>query len=320
MAAPDGTAADERSRRATAVGLFSSRRAGLGVTALPGVTWIALLLLAPLAFMTAVSFVTRDPLTYQIVWEPSLDNYRDLFVGGTNEFSLGPVGFRATAFEKALLLSYAIAAVSTALCLVLAFPLAYVMTRLDDRTFRTVIYLVLLPFFTMYLVRAYSWRLMFGQSGVLNQVAGVLGVGPVGLFGYGVPAIVVGLTHAYFPYMLITLYASLDGLDFSLVEAARDLGASRVDVVRDHVIPLTMPGIIGGSLFVFVPSVGAFITPRILGLGKVQMIGVLIERRAIGAASNAPAAGAASAVVVLTIVAALLVVFRYVDLDELGGA
>ncbi|PSQ19045.1 spermidine/putrescine ABC transporter permease [Halobacteriales archaeon QS_8_69_26] len=316
MAAPDR----DESLRATLVGALSSDRTGLGVTALPGAVWIALLLLAPLAFMTAVSFVTRDPLTYQIVWEPSLENYRDLFVGGTTEYSLGPVGFQATAFEQAMLLSYAIATVATVLCLVLAFPLAYAMTRLGDRAFKVTIYLVLLPFFTMYLVRAYSWRLMFGGSGVLNQALGAVGVGPVGLFEYGVPAIIVGLTHAYFPYMLITLYASLDGLDFSLVEAARDLGASRVDVVKDHIVPLALPGIIGGSLFVFVPSVGAFITPQILGLGTVQMIGILIERRAIGAASNAPAAGAASVIVVLTIVVALLVVFRYVDLDELGGA
>lgn len=300
--------------------MLSGRRAGLGVTALPGAVWIGLLLLAPLAFMTAVSFVSRDPLTYQIVWEPTAEGYRDLFVGGTNEYALGPVTYKATAFEKALLLSYGIAAVATALCLLLAFPLAYVMTKLDGWAFKATIYLVLLPFFTMYLVRAYSWRLIFGNSGVLNQTATALGFGQVGAFEYGVTAIVVGLTHAYFPYMLVTLFASLDGLDFSLVEAARDLGASRVDVLRDLIVPLTLPGIIGGSLFVFVPSVGAFITPHILGLGKVQMIGILIERRAIGAASNAPAAAAASAVVVLTIVVALLGVFRYVELDEMGGA
>jgi len=315
MAASDS----EETLRATAVRLLSGRRAGLGVTALPGAVWIGLLLLAPLAFMTAVSFVSRDPLTYQIVWEPTAGNYRDLFVGGTNEYALGPVTYRATPFETALLLSYGIATVATVLCLLLAFPLAYVMTRLGSRTFKVVIYLVLLPFFTMYLVRAYSWRLIFGNAGVLNQTAMALGFGRIGLFEYGVPAIVVGLTHAYFPYMLVTLFASLDGLDFSLVDAARDLGASRVDVVRDHIVPLTLPGIIGGSLFVFVPSVGAFITPQILGLGKVQMIGILIERRAIGAASNAPAAAAASAVVVLSVVVALLVVFRYVELDELGG-
>lgn len=315
MAAPDG---DETLRAALVRGL-SRRRTSLGVTAGPGAIWIVLLLIAPLAFMTAVSFASIDSVTFNIIWEPTVNNYRDLVVGGTSEYSIGPILYKATAFEKAVLLSYAIATVATVFCLVLAFPLAYVMARLEDRAFKIVIYLVLLPFFTMYLVRAYSWRLMFGQSGVLNQVFGAVGIGPIGAFEFGVPAVIVGLTHAYFPYMLITLYASLDGLDFSLIEAARDLGASRVDVIRDHIIPLTLPGIVGGSLFVFVPSVGAFITPQILGQGKVQMIGILIEQRAIGAATNAATASAASMAVVVSIVVALFLVFRYVSLDELGG-
>jgi len=313
MAAPDR---DENSRAAL-VRVLSRRRNSIGVTVGPGAIWIALLLVAPLAFMTAVSFATIE--NFQIVWDPTLDHYRQLVVGGTTEYSLGPVGFQATAFEQAVMLSYAIATVATVLCLVLAFPLAYVMARLDDRMFKIVIYLVLLPFFTMYLVRAYSWVLMFGQNGILNEVFGLLGIGPVGAFEYGILPVIVGLTHAYFPYMLVTLYASLDGLDFTLIEAARDLGASRIDVVRDHIIPLTLPGIVGGSLFVFVPSVGAFITPQILGVGKVQMIGILIENRAIGEATNPATASAASMVVVVSVVAALFLVFRYVSLDELGG-
>ena len=315
MAAPE----EDKSFRASLVRRLSGRWSALGVTAGPGVIWIIFLLVAPLAFMTAVSFASVDPITFQIVWELTLENYRTLFAGGTTEYGIGPVVFHATAFEKAVALSFAIAAVATALCLVLAFPLAYVMARLDDRRFKIVIYLVLLPFFTMYLVRAYSWQLMFGEEGVLNQLLGVFGLEPVGLFEYGVPAIIIGLTHAYFPYMLITLYASLDGLDFSLIEAARDLGASRVDVIRDHVVPLTLPGIVGGSLFVFVPSVGAFVTPQILGQGKVQMIGILIERRVVGEVTNPATASAASMVVVALIIAAMFLVFRYVSLDKLGG-
>ncbi len=313
MAAPDR---DETSR-ATIVRVLSRRRNTLGVTVGPGAVWIVLLLVAPLAFMSAVSFATIE--NFQIVWDPTLEHYYDLFAGGTTEYSLGPVGFTTTAFEEAIMLSYAIATVATVLCLVLAFPLAYVMARLNDRMFKIVIYLVLLPFFTMYLVRAYSWVLMFGQNGILNQVLGLLGFGRVGAFEYGLLPVIVGLTHAYFPYMLVTLYASLDGLDFTLIEAARDLGASRFEVVKDHIIPLTMPGIVGGSLFVFVPSVGAFVTPQILGVGKVQMIGILIENRAIGEATNPATASAASMVVVVSVVAALFLVFRYVSLDELGG-
>jgi spermidine/putrescine transport system permease protein len=119
--------------------------------------------------------------------------------------------------------------------------------------------------------------------------------------------------------MLLTLYASLDGLDFTIVEAARDLGASRVEVLRDHVIPLTLPGIIGGSLFVFVPSVGAFITPTFLAQGKLQMIGMLIESRVAGTYSIGYAS-AASMFVIVSIVGAMVLAFRYVSIEELGGA
>ncbi|MFB6242796.1 MAG: ABC transporter permease [Halobaculum sp.] len=281
------------------------------LTAGPSGVWLGLLLLLPLTFMITVSFMNVND-SYNIVWQPSLENYGQLFAGQ------GP--FWQTSFFESLLLSYAIAAVTTVLCLTMAFPLAYLLARKGGRLFKVVIFLVLLPFFTMYLVRAYSWLLMFGPSGVLNATLLQLGVigEPLGVLNFGVPAIIVGLTHAYFPYMLLSLYASLDGIDFSLVEAARDLGASRGEVLIDVILPLALPGIISGSLFVFVPSLGAFITPRFLGQGKVLMIGQLIEERinslyAIGYGS------AASMFIVVTIVVAFGVAFRYVSVDELGG-
>ena len=306
-----GTDRDETSRAAL-VRRLSTREGTLGVTVGPGLVWLLLLLLAPLTFMVTVSFMGISE-SYDIIWEPTLENYVGLFEGSG--------AFYQTPFFKALVLSYAIAAITTVLCLVLAFPLAYLLARRDNRTFKVIIFLVLLPFFTMYLVRAYSWFLMFGPSGVINSTLLSLGIvnEPVGVFDYGVPAIIVGLTHAYFPYMLLSLYASLDGLDFSLIEAARDLGASRVDALRDHIIPLTLPGIIGGSLFVFVPSVGAFITPRFLGLNKVQMIGQLIEARITGRYAIGYGS-AASMFIVVSIVVAFALAFQYMTLEDLGGA
>ena len=298
--------------RAEIVRRLGTREGTLGVTVGPSLVWLVLLLLAPLTFMVTVSFLSINE-TYEIVWRPTLENYLTLFSGDGAWYQ--------TPFFSALVLSYFIAAVTTGLCLVLAFPLAYLLARADGRTFKIVIFLVLLPFFTMYLVRAYSWFLMFGPSGVINRTLVTIGIvdQPLEVFDYGVPAIIIGLTHAYFPYMLLSLYASLDGLDFALVEAARDLGASRVDTLRDHIIPLTLPGIVGGSMFVFVPSVGAFITPRFLGLNKVQMIGQLIENRitvryAIGYGS------AASMFIVISIAAAFALAFRYMDIEDLGGA
>ena len=298
--------------RARVVQRLGTREGTLGVTIGPSLMWLLLLLLAPLTFMVTVSFVSINE-AYEIVWRPTLENYGTLFAGTGAWYQ--------TPFFGALMLSYFIAAVTTMLCLLLAFPLAYLLAQADGRTFKIVIFFVLLPFFTMYLVRAYSWFLMFGPSGVINRTLMTIGIvdQPLELFDYGVPAIIIGLTHAYFPYMLLSLYASLDGLDFALVEAARDLGASRLDTLRDHIIPLTLPGIIGGSMFVFVPSVGAFITPRFLGLNKVQMIGQLIESRITGRYAIGYGS-AASMFIVVSIAAAFALAFRYMDVEELGGA
>ena len=300
--------------RQRVVGAFSSELNRLGITAGPSVIWLLLLLLAPLTFMVAVSFVSVDTFTYEIIWDqPTVENYTELFSGGD--------AFWQTSFFRSLVLSYFIAAVTTVLCLVLAFPLAYLLARRGGTTFKVVIFLVLLPFFTMYLVRAYSWLLMFGPSGAINDTLVRLGIvgEPLSFFNYGVPAIIVGLTHAYFPYMLLSLYASLDGLDFSLVEAARDLGGSRYDALRDVILPLALPGIISGSLFVFVPSLGAFITPRFLGQGKVLMIGQLIEER-ISSMYAIDYGSAASMFIVASVVVAFALAFRYVSIEDLGGA
>lgn len=290
---------------------FATTRRRLGLTVGPSLVWLLLLLLAPLSFMVAVSFLKVND-AYQIVYEPTLANYANLFAGS------GP--FWQSSFFQSLVLSYELAFVTTIVCLVLAFPLAYLLARRGGRTFKVVIFLVLLPFFTMYLVRAYSWFLMFGSNGVINSTLMTLGIvsEPVELFGFGKFAIVVGLTHAYFPYMLLSLYASLDGLDFSLVEAARDLGASRVETLRDVIVPLVLPGIISGSLFVFVPALGAFITPRFLGQGKVLMIGQLIENR-IDSLYAINYGGAASMFIVVSIVVAFALAFRYVSIEDLGG-
>ncbi|MFC7081821.1 ABC transporter permease [Halorussus caseinilyticus] len=290
---------------------FSVQSRKLGLTLSPSIVWLLLLLLAPLTFMVTMSFMNVND-AYQIIWEPTLDNYGQLFAGD------GP--FWETSFFQSLLLSYEIALVTTILSLVLAFPLAYLLARRGGTTFKVVIFLVLLPFFTMYLVRAYSWFLMFGPSGAINSTLIKLGLvsEPVAAFNFGKTAIIVGLTHAYFPYMLLSLYASLDGLDFSLVEAARDLGASRAETLKDVILPLVMPGIISGSLFVFVPSLGAFITPRFLGQGRVLMIGQLIEER-INSLYAIDYGSAASMFIVVSIALAFAVAFRYVSIEDLGG-
>jgi len=293
------------------VKLFTTENSRIAITIGPGLVWLIGLLLAPLIFLVAVSFTTTSA-SYQIIWEPTLASYTDLLIRED-------MAFWETPFFRSVILSYYIGAMTTVMTIIAAFPVAYVLARLDGRKFRILIYFVLLPFFTVYIVRAYSWFLMFGRSGIINASLMRLGLTqePVEFFGYGVPAIIVALTHSFFPYMLLTLYASLDGLDFSLIEAARDLGAGRIGVVRDVIIPLTLPGLISGAVFVFVPAIGAFLTPVLLGQGKVLMVGQLIANRvqnlyAIGYGS------AAAMFLMVSIIIAFAVAFRYVRISEIG--
>ena len=278
----------------------------LAVTTGPSLLWLLLFLLAPVALMTALSFASVNSTTFQVVWEPTVQSYGALFESGT--------------FTSVVLLSFKIAAVTTIVTIAIAFPVAYALVTRLERSFGLVIFLVLLPFFTMYIVRAYSWLLLFGDGGILNTVFRRVGLiaQTTNMFGYGEAAVVVGLVHAYFPYMLLSLYASLDGVDFTLVEAARDLGASRAETFVDVIFPLVLPGIIAGSLFVFVPSLGAFITPRFLGQGKILMLGMYIEQR-VGSLYQVDYASAASMIIVLTILILFALSFRYIDVEDLGG-
>jgi spermidine/putrescine transport system permease protein len=296
----------DRETRERVLSRFRSEDRKLAITTGPSFLWLALFLLAPVALMTALSFARVNPTTFQVVWEPNLQSYRALFQGGT--------------FTSVVLLSFKIAVVTTVITLALAFPVAYALVTRLERSFGMVIFLVLLPFFTMYIVRAYSWLLLFGDGGILNTMLRRLGLisQATNLFGYGEAAVVVGLVHAYFPYMLLSLYASLDGVDFALVEAARDLGASRTETFLDVIFPLVLPGMIAGSLFVFVPSLGAFITPRFLGQGKILMLGMYIEQR-VGALYQVDYASAASMIIVLTILILFGLSFRYIDVEDLGG-
>jgi spermidine/putrescine transport system permease protein len=303
-----------RGLRKRIVRRFTDRDAKLGITLGPSAVWLLFFLTAPLLFTIVVSLMPTNE-SYQIVWsEPGLQNYEDLLGVGSQ------VPFWETTFVQSFVLSVEIAALTTIVCLLLAFPLAYVLVKLEGITFKLLLALVLLPFFTMYLVRAYSWLLLLGPNGVLNHTLTRLGVidGPLTFLNFGMSAVVVGLVHAFFPYMLLSLYASLDGVDFTLVEAARDLGASRLQVLKDVILPLTLPGIISGSLFVFVPSLGSFITPRFLGKGKIQMVAMLIEHR-INALYAIGYGSAAAMFVILSIAVAFVIAFRYVTIEDLSG-
>lgn len=286
------------------------KRAKLALMAGPGVSWLLALILAPTAFLVMVSFAEINS-SYDLVWSFSVSNYRDLFIGQSGPFN--------TPFIDSFLLSLGIAASTTIATVVLAYPVAYLLTRLSGRTFKIVLFAVLVPFFTIFIVRIYSWLALFGQSGLINSFLLATGVvsESVGLFEYGLAAVVISLTHAFFPYMLLTLYSSLEGIDYGVIEASRDLGATRIEIAKDVVIPLSAQGLITGCVFVFVPALGTFITPQFLARGQFTMIAEVLANR-INELYALNYAAAGSLFLIIPTLIAFAIVMRTTSLEAMG--
>ncbi len=281
----------------------------VGITIGPAGAWLAFFVLAPMIFLVVVSFTTTDA-SFNIIWEPTLVNYEDLlFRDGLSIWE--------TPFARSLLLSYMIAGVTTVTTLIVAFPVAYFLARRSGTFVKVMMFLLLVPFFSVYIVRMYAWLKIFGSGGAANNVlltAGLLQQ-PHPVFDYGIVPTIIALTHAFIPYMLLTLYASLDGVDFSLVEAARDLGASRVQAFREIVLPLISSGIVTGIVFVFVPALGAYLAPQFLAKGQFFMIGQMIVQR-VYVGYSIGYGSAMSVFIILAVIATLLLLYRVSGLDE----
>lgn len=228
----------------------------------PGLFWMGLLFFVPLCLVVVISFVGRG--TYGgIVWSFSLTNYLDL---------LHPL------YARILGQSIFLAGVTTLLCLIMGFPLAYYIARAAPNRQAIWLLLVMIPFWTNFLVRTYAWMFILRTEGLLNTLLLKLGLiaAPIELL-YSNTAVAIGLVYGYLPFMVLPLYVALERVDRTLVEAAWDLYATRWAVLWRIIVPLARPGIMAGSLLVFIPSLGAFLTPDLLGGARSMMIGNLIQ-------------------------------------------
>ncbi len=182
-------------------------------------------------------------------------------------------------YWKAYLSSLKIAALSTCITLLVGYPIAYGMARADESWRPTLLMLVILPFWTSFLIRVYAWIGILSNEGYLNQILMAIGLtdGPVTILNTNV-AVYVGIVYTYLPFMVLPIYASLEKLDGSLIEAAEDLGCSRAQAFWLITLPLSQPGIIAGCFLVFIPALGEFVIPSLLGGSSTLMIGkVLFE-------------------------------------------
>ncbi|PWT98366.1 MAG: ABC transporter permease [Terriglobia bacterium] len=230
---------------------------------LPAWLWLVVLFAAPFAIVLAYSFLTRGVYGgIEMPW--TAESYGRLF---------DPL------YLEILLRSFAIALAATALCLVLAFPAALFIAR-APRHKNLYLQLVMLPFWTSFLVRTYAWLFLLRDTGLVNTVLQALGIihAPLPLL-YNDGAVLLGLVYGYLPFMVLPIYATLERLDPTLVEAASDLGARPLAALFRVIVPLTKPGIVAGSVLVFIPCLGAYLTPDLLGGGRTVLVGNLVQNQ-----------------------------------------
>jgi spermidine/putrescine transport system permease protein len=268
----------------------------LGVLISPTLFWLIIFFLIPLLIIFVYSFLDRGTFG-GIEWTFQIDNYVRF---------VDPLYLRI--FGRSLM----IAGVTTIICLVFGYPMAYWIATRPARVRSAFMLLVMLPFFTNFVVRTYALRFILVREGVLNQALIALGIAnpespPQILFTQ--QAVVLGLVYTWIVAMVLPCYASLVGLDRSLVEAAQDLYANRVRAFLRVTLPLTRAGIVAGTILVFIPSFGAFVTPDLLGGSKSDMIGNLIQQQ-FGMASDWPFGAAISAVLLVAMLIGTVFYFR----------
>jgi len=265
------------------------------------------LFVAPMAIMLLYSFWTTR--NFQIVPAWTLDNYLTFFQSWT--------------YPRVLLRTLATALAITALTLVSAYPLAYFIVRYTRRWQKILVAAVILSFWTSGLLRAYAWMAILGHGGIINKALMTVGLTdrPLPFLLYNWFAVVLVMTYFSLPFAVITIYASLEKLDFGLVQAANDLGASPARAFLHVTLPLTLPGVVSATVLTFVPLVGMFFVPLLVGGPSSVMIAPLIANQM--QAFQLGLGAAMSFIVTVIVMAALAIPWRYLqldrDLDRLGG-
>ncbi len=267
----------------------------------PGVGLILFFMVVPLGLMLVYSFLQRA--TYGgVIWHLSFESYIQFLFDRDLDDSL----IFNDAYLQIYARSFGLAAITTAICVLIGFPTALYMAQQNERRRELLIFLVTIPFWTNLLVRTYAWILLLRRGGLIDMGLQFLGITsePLGLL-YTDAANLIGLVYSFLPFMVLPIYSSLEKLDFRLVEAAYDLGATRWTALRRIIIPLSMPGIAAGSILVLVPCLGAYVTPELLGGGKALMIGNLIQQQ-FGASQNWPFGSALSFALLAIVLVALV--------------
>jgi spermidine/putrescine transport system permease protein len=235
---------------------------------LPGSLWMLLFFIAPLAFLWVMSFSDKAIIDGQV----SINEYAYFTGIGNYIRSFDPI------YLEIMWKSIWISVLATVLCLALAYPVAFGICFAPNKWKPLLLLLMILPFWINLLIRTYALIAVFRTQGYVNLVLGTVGLGPYEML-YNDAMVIFGLVNVFMPFMVLPLYATIERLDRSYLEASLDLGASQFDTFKRVTVPLTMPGIITGLILVFIPCLGSFLTQNLLGGANAIMIGNVIERQ-----------------------------------------
>jgi len=278
----------------------------------PGSVWLFLFFLIPLLIMAGISFLSRDrlgfptfPLTLQNYWEI----VRDIRFAPSISLEGGLTirlleGLYLELFWRSIWLSL----LSTLVTLAIAFPVALFMARLPPRYRTLALFLVMIPFWTNFLVRTYALQFMLRSNGPINTLLRTIGLEPIDLL-FTPAAVMLGLVYGNLPFMILPLYTSLEKFDWTMIEAANDLGADTLRAFQRVMLPLISPGLLAGSILTFVPAIGSYITVELMGGGRTNMIGYAIAQQ-FSASANWPFGSAMSLLMMIIVTFAAVLYFR----------
>ncbi len=221
-------------------------------------------------------------------------------------------------YTPVIMKSFVLAAIATVICLVIGYPLAFLISRYSAGRQRTFIMLIMLPMWMNFLLRTYAWMSLLERNGLINKLFALVGLGPFNMINTQ-GAVVLGMVYNYLPFMILPLYSIMTKIDDRTIEAAQDLGCNMINVFARVIIPLSIPGITTGVTMVFVPSLSTFIISRMLGGGSNLLIGDLIDMQFLGNTYN-PNLGAAISLVLMILVLLFMSLFNQFDADEDKGA
>lgn len=272
----------------------NSRRMGLiqRLTLAPYSVWAVLFIVVPLFFVAYYAFTDAD-------FNFTFDNVTRFFTA-TSSVDGGEVHTYIVIFLRSLKL----AVISTVICLLLGYPMAYIIARAGARTQKILITLIMIPMWMNFLIRTYAWMTILQDTGILNGFLSAIGLKRVHIIGTEA-AVVIGMVYDYFPYMILPIYSVMAKLDVRLVEAARDLGCNSVGVLRRVIWPLSLPGVISGVNMVLIPSISTFYISQKLGNGKFYLIGDAIEGQYV--ANNLHFAAAIAFILMVILLACMAV-------------